>query len=390
MNRFINYIKYAMLIIKNSPLLSMLVFINLIISSYAIYAINIFYVSKNSEFIVANNFAEANCVYFHQSPDSNFDLSNIKDIRITSDFAGSSILYNDEPVRLYFYKSDIAQIAKIPLSSGRWFNSTQNGMLELVGTSNLGLTVGDIIEITYDKEQSRSINAQAIIVGIVPESFLYYNMTGGSFPADNMRIDNLFNHGSASDKMMFCSSEQAAELNIWITNPKTGRLFIFEDDISEVVYNENMSYLNSVGSAAPVENMLKNSKEEYKQRIFYLLPYIIFIVSIVLIASYFLIKLTLESSKYLLAVLSINGAMKKDLGGVVIAYSSLIIIGAVTLNLLISRYTPNLIAYHYVSNDVKSYALHALISLSYGLVFVFGAKGILNKKSLILNIKEKY
>lgn len=250
--------------------------------------------------------AEAKGVYYYEAYDSlkpRYEIINelykVKGVCYKGSVSGKA---DGKAILIESLSSEMYNQMPLELSKGKWPLTTPEDKIYVVATANCGYDVGE--EIIIDIEESK---LKVYVAGILSDDSDTYRFSGFTKP---MTFSALFTEKEDRQGMIYIYVNEtflSKEITKYLSKPNAV-VVLFEDDISESEYNDQVQKLESKGNVFTLDEIRKNTmlKEQEYKNLF--MPSVSVLSLMAVCSSLAAVLITVKKSEKHLRIMKLIGA----------------------------------------------------------------------------------
>lgn len=268
-------------------------------------------------------------------------LSNLTNVQFHSRiFQTDAILNGDPNAYAYVYACNQAllDVLDFPLKNGSWFGgTTKNGdVIDAVANANSAFKTGDIITLTVKTKGKEKVTFKVRIIGTLKNPAYMPSATHIGQALFSLSLAEEVTFQKTGLPTLLINANDLERIEHIFYNAPVNEYIVFNGDISEAEYRNNLQTLTSNGLVATAESIAAGDNEFISNTLRENLPMIIFlfVLSVTGLVSISVINM----SNYLktFAIYFICGCTWRECYKIIVSYLSMILFWASALTLLLT------------------------------------------------------
>lgn len=381
MKRIFAWLKYTFLLVKRNAFLTVLVILQLALTVFGVATLCRYSSTQGSQEKYAEQLAANGSVY--SIIDRGY-IDQLKDVELEMNLIDAGANISGQSVIATTYTSHINDFIKLPLYKGKWFDSSSDGVIQIVASQSCGLSLNEKVTIKFMNK-----TVSGIVVGILPKKATVFRIGGGSTSADNIGTDNLF-RGLEEEKIIYFSREQMIANGLEASFGDSNAYYIrFKDGISEENLQYNHEILRNNGSSTvTIDKIISNTERDSNMFLMVFVPIVVLLVAMILLSTLMVVLLISYSSKKLLSTIYLYGAYESDVYGMMFLLGLIMTVVADAIYFIADKFLMGDFIINYGS-DYKHLIAVLLINIVQVTLITLLSKKAIKKKNMLSSLREE-
>lgn len=382
MKRIVAWLKYSFLLVKRNAFLTILVILQLALTVFGVATLCRFSFMQGGQVKYAEQLADNGSVY--SIIDREY-IDQLKDVELEMNLLDAGANISGQSVIATTYTSRINDFIELPLYKGKWFDSSSDGLIQIVASQSCGLSLNEKVTIKF---LNKSVSG--IIVGILPKKATVFRIGGGSTSADNIGTDNLFRGLDEKEKIIFFSREQMIANGLEASFGDSNAYYIrFKDGISEENLQYNHEILRNNGSSTvTIDKIISNTERDSNMLLMMFVPIVVLLVAMILLSTLMVVLLISYSSKKLLSTIYLYGAYESDVYGMMFLLGLIMTVVADVIYFIADKLLMGEFIINFGSDYRHLIAVFLINIVQVGLITLLSKKAI-KKKNMLSSLREE-
>ena len=244
----------------------------------------------------------------------------------------------DSTIKVYAYNKSLIDFLEIPLKDGVWFGETtkNNSIIDAVSTANDLFEVGDIVFLRLYAQDLKTKEIKVRIIGVLDNPAYLPNTQHISQSAFSLTLFNDVSYNKTGEPTILINSEDIADIETIFLNATKSEYIVFNNDISNEEYQENIKNLSENGLVATSDDIKENDGAWIVSLLKENLPMIIFLFAISIIGLLSISIINMANYIKTFSIYFICGATLKDCYKVIVSYLFIMFLWVGVLALLLT------------------------------------------------------